>query len=277
MSAETSLDIKVVFDAGSRGRRGRKSVTVRRRSGPMLWITLAVLNLAVSASAYYMTWWKADPFIGVKLVMHTPLTGVHLSDVDTAFAQAPRAPLGGLLPGFGSIEPETSDSPTLFGIRAATLLPAAAYAWLGVATAGALALALSGGTLLGRGGGRTWRRVGFILGVGGAALLGFVAFRTWSEFGWGFPVRHLRLGMGALVALAGLLGLAIGGRTVGVCRFAGAMTILVGATTVGALHVGHLGGAISPDQATPAFLGLTFLGASGWGWLLLVFGPRWAR
>lgn len=277
MSADTPLDINVVFDAGKRGRRGKTSRSVRRRSRPTFWITLGLLNLAVSGSAYYLTWWKVDPFIYMTLIMHTPLPGVHLSDVDTAFAQAPGTPLGGLLSPGGSVEPTASQGPTFVGQRAAELIGVTAYSWLSVATAGALALALSSGTLLGRAGGRRVRRVGLILCCGGAALLGFAVYRTWSEFGSGYPPRHLRIGMGTMVALAGLLGLAIGHRTVGVCRFAGVMTILVGATTVGALYVGHLCGAISPDYATPTFLGLTFLGASAWGWLLLVLGPRWAR
>jgi len=277
MSTDTSLDIRVVFDATGRRRPGKTASPARRRSRAVVWVTLGVLNCVAAGSAYYVTWWQVDPFLYMTFIMHSPLPGVQLSDVDTAFAQAPGAPLGGPVSSGDKAEADASSHQRFVGQQAAELIGAAAYSWLAIATAGAIALALAGGSLLGSAGGKRLRRVGLILLLGCAALLGFGVFRTLSAFGGEYPPRHLRIGMGAVTALALLLGLTIGRRTESLTRLAGVITILGGAVTAAALYVGHLCGAIAAEQAAPMFLGLSFVAVSAWGWLLVLVGTRWTR
>jgi len=278
MSADTGLEVKVVFDAASRGRRRGKAVSVvRRRSRPTLWVYLGVLNLVAAGAAYYITWWKADPFIYMTLIWHTPIPGLSLGAVDTAFANAPGAPLDGSTADNSLSSNNKTQGPTIVGMRATEVIGVTTVAWLTIASLCTTALALAGGSLLGRAGGTALRRAGVVLLVGFVVLLGYAAFQTLSEYGRHYPPRHLRIGMGGLTLIALLLGMAVGDRTRGFCRMAGAATILAGMSTVAALYLGHLCGSIEPEWVTPTFLGLTFAAVSAWGWVVYPLGTRWAR
>lgn len=278
MSADGALEVKVIFDASSRGRRrGARVSAARRRSRPVLFVALGLLNLVAAAAAYSFTWWRADPFLYITLIMRTPVPGVSLGDVDQAFASAPGGAFGGLI---GDIEPSEEElpaAPTIVGLRATEVIGITAYAWLTIATLTSCALALAAGSLLGRAGGSLVQRLGMALLFGLAALLAYGVLYTLTEFGRHYPPRHLRIGMGGLTAIALMLGVAIGGRTLAFCRLASVFTIVAGVATALALYLGHACGAIDARHATPTFLAITLIGVSAWGWLLIPLSARWAR
>src|SRR3990172_2018373 len=75
MTTSAPLEVKVIFDASSRGRRRptrRVSHSPRvSRSSP--WIVLGLLNFLAAGGLYYATWWRVDPFIYMTLMLKTPV------------------------------------------------------------------------------------------------------------------------------------------------------------------------------------------------------------
>jgi hypothetical protein len=271
MTSSAPIEVKVVYDASSRGRRARAVPTSHRRSRPIALIVLGLLNLVAAGAAYYGTWWQADRFIYMKLIMHSPLP-VTRTDVDRAFAEATGAPQGEVVERAATAPEGKFRGDTLFIVLGTT-----AYSWLTLATLAGCALALSAGALIGRAGGSAWRRIGLVLMIAVVALWAFGAIRVLMEYGMEYPPRVLRMGMSGAVAFAFALGMMIGGRTLALTRLAAVVTILLGAGTVVALQYGHRCDAIPPEQVAPVFLGLVFLSVSAWGWLLLLIGARVAR
>jgi len=274
MNALTPIEVKVIFDASSRGRR---KPTHRVRSSPRVsrsspWIVLGVFNLLAAGGLYYAAWWRVDPFIYLTLMLKTPVD----MDLDQAAGifiprnHEPREPAAQPLPVSVASSPWTGDT-----VR--KVMGTAAYGWLTLATAAACALALSCGAVFGRIGGSPWRRAGIVLAATLTLALAAAVFVVWSEYGRKYLPIHLRFGMGGLALWTASIGLALGRAARGLARFAAFTLILSAVGTVVALYLGAQCGAIPPEQSTSLYLTLAFLIHSIYGWIQLPMLSRIGR
>ena len=271
MASTAPLEIKVVYDSSKRRRRTsyrRVTAPTKRRMGPLLLV--GVLNLAASGGLYYATWWHADPFIYLTLMMKTPVD-VDPGAVGAIFGVSPEAPSSQKGPGVREQQPE---GPVWSGKTAQIAIPITSYSWLTLATIAACALSLASGAVLGRAGGSVWRRIGVVMTIIVALGLGYAVFRVWNEYGARFLPNHLRFGMGGLTLLLLMIGLSIGRGARGLTLLAAIVLILSAMGTAASLYVGRKCGAIEPALSTPAYLALAFAIHSVWGWILLVVSGR---
>jgi len=266
MNTSAPIEVKVIFDASSRGRR---KPTHRVRSSPRVsrsspWIILGVFNLLAAGGLYFAAWWRVDPFIYLTLMLKTPVD----MDLDQAAGifvprnHEPREPAAQPLPVSVALSAWTGDT-----VR--KVMGSAAYGWLTLATAAACALSLSAGAALSRIGGSPWRRAGIVLAATLTLVLAVAAFAVWNEYGRKYLPSHLRFGMGGLVLWTASIGLALGRAGRGLARLAAITLILSAVGTVVALYLGSLCGAIPPEQSTPLYLALAFLIHSIYGWIQL--------
>ena len=148
--------------------------------------------------------------------------------------------------------------------------------WEVLATLVSCALALSGGALVAKAKSNGIRAGVIIVGLLGVAALGWRAYSLWQQYGRFVP-DQIRIDIAALVAILGLVGLAISSGARTLTRVAAILLILSAAGSVIGMYVGTHFEAITPD-ALPASL-LTcavgvFLIQSAWGWLLLPVASR---
>lgn len=278
MTTSTPLEVKVIFDASSRGRRR----TTRRVSRPQRisrsspWIILGILNFLIAGGLYYATWWRVDPFIYMTLMLKTPVD-VDLNMAAGIFMPRPTephepAPLS-------VVEQPSSPSVALSytGRTAQMMIGGAAYGWLTLATLAACALSVSAGAAIGRIGGQRGRRVGTLLALTLTLVLTVAALVVWNQFGRKYLPIHLRMGMGGLVLVTGLVGLAVGRAARGLARLSAITLILSAFGTVTGLYLGSRCGAIPPAQSTPLYLALAFFIHSGYGWIQLPILSRMGR
>jgi hypothetical protein len=276
MNTTTPLDIKVVYDASSR--RKRKGTVVpggeRKRAAPIL-LVVGLLNLAAAGGLCYATWWPIDSFIYMNFVLRTPL------DIDLDAAA------GAIMPGLSADSPQAAGAtdlpvgelppPTIVGRTAQIVIGVTGYSWLTLATMAACALALAGGAAWGRSGGALWRTAGLLLAVVVVAGLAWFGYSVWTEYGTVYPPGALDLGMGGLVLLAALVGMAIGRGARGLTRLAGIMLIISAAGSVAGLYSGRLCGAVESQYASFSFMAVVFVIHSVWGWVLLPLASRMRR
>lgn len=276
MTTSTPLEVKIVFDASSRGRRKptRQISHSPRVSRSSPWIVLGLLNFLAAGGLYYTTWWCVDPFIYMTLMLKTPV------DVDLNMAAGIFMPSEPRVPAPPPVVEQPvppSVVPSYSGLTAQRMIGGAAYGWLTLTTIAACALAVSAGAAIGRIGGSRWRRVAVFLALILALVLAIAALDVWNQFGWEYLPKHLRKGMGGLVMLAALIGLAVGRAARGLARLAAITLILSAVGTVVALYLGSRCGAIPPEQATPLYLALAFLVHSGYGWVQFPILSRLGR
>ena len=233
-------------------------------------LLLGVLNLVASGGLYYATWWHADPFIYLTLMMKTPVD-VDPGAVGAMFGVSPEAPSSQKGPGVSEQEPE---GPVWSGKTAQLAIPITSYSWLTLATIAFCALSLASGATLGRAGGSTWRRIGVVVAIIAALGLGYAVYSVWSEYGARFRPNHLRIGMGGLAILVLMIGVSFGRGARGLTRLAAIVLILSAMGTAAGLYIGHRCGAVDPAWSTPAYIGLAFGVHSLWGWILLVVSGR---
>lgn len=278
MNTSAPLEVKVIFDASSRGRRRPMP---RARASPRVsrawpWIVLGLFNLLAAGGLYYATWWRVDPFLYLTLMLKTPVD----LDLDQAAGifvprnNEPREPAS-------STPAPPSSVPTALprwtGDAVRKVMGAAAYGWLTLATAAACTLSLSAGVAWSRIGGAPWRRAGVILAATLTLALAVAVFVVWNQYGKQYLPSHLRIGMGGLVLLSAFTGLAVGRAARGLSRIAAIALIISAIGTVIALYLGYRCGAIPPEQATPLYLFLAFLIHSGYGWIQLPVLSRMGR
>jgi hypothetical protein len=284
MDRTRPLEIKVVYSASKQGRPARR-VRVRP-SGHARLVVLGLLNLLAAGGVYYGTCWQADPELRIALITHTPLRGV---DIDQAAAllpgsrtQAAQREPGGTAPGPAvndpdePVEPAAADAPR--GASQPGLFVGTVLAWEALCVLSACALALSGGALLARGG-RAWRGVGIIAGVGGLLLLGWQAYGLWQRFEAFVPDQQ-RLDAGAVVVLFALIGLIVARGARGLTCLAALLVIVAAAGSVFGLHVVRQYEAFDPTRlpiSFPWLLILVFVLHSLWGWILLPLAWRIRR
>lgn len=277
MTTSTPLEVKVIFDSSSRGRRRaiRRADRSPHVSRSWPWIALGLCNLLAAAGLYYATWWRVDPFIYMTFMLKTPVD-VNLDMAAGIFVPRSSEPLEPTPPVV-----EQPASPTVTksytGQTAQKMIGGAAYGWLTLATLAACALAASAGAAIGRMSGSRGRLIGWILGLTLTVILALAAFIVWNQFGRKYLPVHLRVGMGGLVLVAGLIGLAVGRAARGLARLAAIMLILSALGTVAGLYLGSRCGAIPPEQSTFLYLVLAFLIQSGYGWLQFPILTRMGR
>lgn len=270
MSSAPPLDIKVLYSASSRGRRRKRGYSGTSR--PTTWVLrLGLLNLLVAGGQYYGTWWWVDPNLRVMLIMHTEFGGVDTNAMiedlipdrtKTSEANAPPTPS------------KPKPTPTAQGLTSRGMMfVGTAVGWRTLSTFAILALTLSAGALLRRGGSK---RVGSVSVVGGiVALVGICAmiFALWSRYGKIVP-DETRWSIAALGVVALLLGLFASGKARSFSYVAAVLMILSAGGTAWGLHVGAESEAIEPKYATIGFLALAFGLHSLWGWILLPLSSR---
>jgi hypothetical protein len=279
MTRTTPLEIKVVYDASlGRRRAGAVSLTrYRKSSRTALMLLFGAANLSVAACAYYVTWWKVDPFMNVTLFMRTPLTGVKLSDVSRAIVPDP-ANRSATEPASTPTPSDADSSPVTFSPQTTqVILGSTKYAWLTLATVSACALAAAGGALLGSARIDMFRRMGIILFLGALLVLSYVGGSTWNEYGWQFPTRTVRYGMAGVVVLGAALGLVLSTRARLFCRLGTITTLIAALGTVAGLYLGHLAGAIPSSQISASYLATAFMIHSSWALVLWPLTSIWAR
>ena len=166
------------------------------------------------------------------------------------------------------------------GVQGATseaiLFVGTAIGWEALATLAACALALSGGTLLGRAGGAGWRRGVLILCLLTLATLGWAALGLWTKYERLTP-DLLRYGIAVFVVLVALTGLALRRGEKLLTYLAAIVLILSAAGSVVALCIGSRYEAVNPAELPMPFvifLALVFALHSLWGWILLPLASR---
>ena len=80
MSSASPLHITVVYSRSSRGRR-RSGRYIGSASAAAALLRLGLLNLLVAGALYYGTWWRVDPVLLVKILVHTEFRGVGSDDL----------------------------------------------------------------------------------------------------------------------------------------------------------------------------------------------------
>lgn len=274
MGIAAQLDVKVVYSASSRGGRRRKRVhaTPTRSSRLLL---LGLINLIAAGSLCYGVWWWQDSYLRVKLLLYTQMPGADPDAVSRFFDE--KAPAGTAAQGVVRRIPPTSGGsvPWKRALKAG-FFPATVIGWEILATAAACALALSGGTLVSRGGSGTWRRGGIWLALLGLAGAGYALYALWGRYGRVNPIV-IRTTVTGFVVVTALIGLIWRNRERGLAYLAAILLILSAAGTAGGLHVAARYHAVPPEQATPQFLAIAFGVHSVWGWVLLMAASRIAR
>jgi len=277
MTTSTPLEVNVIFDASSRGRRKptrRVSHTPRvGRTSP--WIVLGLLNLLAAGGLYYATWWRVDPFIYMTLMLKTPVD----MDLDMAAGMfltrqtEPSEPTPPVVE-----QPPPPAAPQAYtGQAAQRMIGGAAYGWLTLATLAACALAASAGAAIGRISGSRGRRFATLLALTLTLVLAIAALVVWNQYGRKYLPIHLRIGMGGLVLWTTLIGLAVRRAARGLARFAAIILILSAVGTVVALYLGSRCEAIPPEQAAPMYLFIAFLIHSSYGWIQVPILSRLER
>jgi hypothetical protein len=278
MVISAPLEVKVIFDASSRGRRRpthRVSHSPRiSRSSP--WIVLGLLNFLAAGGLYYATWWRVDPFIYLTLMLKTPVD-VDLNMAAGIFVPRPTEPREPAPPPVVEQPSTPSVAPSYTGRTAQMIIGGAAYGWLTLATLAACALSASAGAAIGRIGGSRGRRVGTLLALTLTLVLAIAALVVWNQFGRKYLPSHLRIGMGGLVLVTALIGLAVGRAARRLASLAAITLILSAVGTVAGLYLGSRCGAIPPAQSAPLYLALAFLIHSGYGWIQLPILARLGR
>ena len=278
MTATAPLEVKVIFDASSRGRRKptRRVSRPPRMSRSSPWIVLALLNFLAAGGLYYATWWRVDPFIYLTFMLKTPVdmdldqaSGIFMPRNNELREPIPRPAT--------QRPPAPAALPQWTGDTVRKVMGAAAYGWLTLATAAACALSLSAGASLSRIGGSRWRRAGLVVAATLTLAIAVAAFVVWTQYGRTYLPSHLRFGMGGLVLWTAAVGLAFGRAARGLSRLAAITLILSAVGTVIGLYLGSRCGAIPPEQSTPLYLALAFLIHSLYGWIQLPILSRMGR
>ncbi len=284
MTAVQPLDVKVVYNARSRGGGSRSYAVVRSGKRGGAWWIVGLINLVAACALGYVSLWQVDrDFLYDKifceyLVWKAPLPGI---DVDVAA----QAMFPGLVQDGAAAESAQPDSPPpaeplmIAGLQATTVVGVAAVAWLTLAMVASCALSLAGGAAWGRAGGRVCRVLGMLLLAAAVVGLAWATYSAWVEHEGGIPPSQTRCGLAALVIIAGLVGLSIGRGPRGLTRLSAAALILLAVASVVGLYLAHLSGAIelnasSAEPATVAFV-IVFVAAQAvWGLLLLPIASR---
>ena len=282
---------------------------------------VALFNLVVAGTMYYATWWRVDPFLYITMMKKTPIDVPADFGSSGFFVSRPKRvqtpPAGGTTSGKsprgseGASEdaPSANGSPAKAQTRdqfesqtegarwggksAQVMIPAAAYGWLTLATAGACVLALAGGAGFGATAGKKLRRVGLILAPGLAIGLAFTVYRVWSRsdvksgqedklfgylvqslYGMKYSPAQLRMWMGGLVLLSLSIGMAVGGRLRELTRLASLTIILAAVGSAVGVWLWAQCGALEAGQASVMVLALVFVAHSAWGLVLWPLSRR---
>lgn len=261
MTSPNAIEVKVVFDASSRGKRGAVRLTPHSRTeGTRSWRVLGAMHLLVAAALYYCIWWKIDPFLYMTLMLKTPV------DVD----------LGAAAGMFGLSGAATPAAPPPSARGAQVAIGSTIYGWLALSTLSTCAVALAGGACWGRFRGGGIIRSAWLITILIALGLWLAAFLVWRNYGTSYPPTHLRMWMGGVVALAAAVGLLLGRSARGMTKLASIALIVAGAGTVVAMFLGDRYDAVEPTYVTATALTIAFALHAGYGLLVLPI-LRWMR
>lgn len=288
--SDTPLEIKVVYDSRTPGRVAARSSarTLRPTAGARTYassrplvVLVAIGSLLASAAAYYITWWRVDPYLYTQLIMKTPVPvnpqkAAALLGLDQPHPED--EPDQGSLPGTAqpeSASPALAFTGTKYSARTSQIIIwAGTYGWLALATLAACTLAISSGSAWGRLGGPNVARLGAIILILGVILLALGAWSESQKYGRKYPPEHLRLGLGGLVVTCLSLGATMRLRARGAAKWAAFCLILSATATVVGLYLGGQAGALEPKYYAPKMLGIIFVGVSAWAWMLLIVSRR---
>lgn len=259
--SDASLEVKVIYDASSSGRKLGATV-VRTGVSTKRWLIVGLINVVVAGVLYYGVWWRADrEIVYPALILHTSL---------------PLGSFGIQYSADGSKLVATKPTPPKIDAHTIKLW-SAAYGWRTLMPIAFCMLALSGGTLFGRYFGPAGRRIGFILFA--AALLGLAiaVYITLNRDGMQYKVSAFRWFLGELAGTVLLLGVSIGRGVRGLAKAAALLLLLAAAGCAVGMYMFRDLGVLNPEQATTTMLALVFIGVSLWGWILWPVASRLPR
>ena len=286
MSSASPLHITVVYSRSSRGRR-RSGRYIGSASAAAALLRLGLLNLLVAGALYYGTWWRVDPVLLVKILVHTEFRGVGSDDLVEQLIpdrHSPRRagegrthaakPMSQLAAKGKAI---VAKAPTVQGLTSrGAVFGASLYGWEALSTLSICALALASGAMLRRGGDKRIHIATAVIAAGLCCVLTWKVYSLWTHYG-GYVPSELRFGSAAAMAAATLLGLLFAQKTRRITRLAAALLILSAGGTVWGLHVGVQSNALDPKYATTAYLAAAFAVHSAWGWILIPLTGRFVR
>ena len=268
MNAHEPVQVKVVYSAGGRSRRrGRAG----GRGSTRLLAALAGLNVVVAVVIYVVVWQWADPRLRPLWLLHTPLVGVELEDVDVTIP-----PKRGVQRGT-PVAPDTNGTEArAAGQMAETArFLAPTIGWEVVSTIGAAGLLLAAGALSSRIG-RGVRLATVILATVGAGILVWWVGRAWPDHGEPTPAQiRLLVAAGLLGAL--MVGAAIGRAARGMSYLAALALIVSGigsAYVIDVLVEFHALDRAALPTSLNATMAMAFVAHSLWGWLLFPLARR---
>ena len=276
MSSASPIEVKVVYSATSRKRRGGGMSHVSAPANATGLVILGLVNALLGSALYYGTSWQADPELLVRMAFHSEIPGVDLGQLESIIPTDPNAKAG---QGQTPQRPKPRKEATS-GVSARTaLLPATIVGWEILMTGAACALLLSAGALIKRSRIGAARALMMILGLAGIGLVAWRAYADWKEYGR-FTPDQLRFDIGIGLALLTVLATLVGRRHRGLTRAAAYALILSAAGSAVALYVCADFEAIRPDELPlPLYqtMGIVFVAQSLWGWILLPVSSRIGR
>lgn len=275
MTTLEPVEIKVIYSASRRGRRGTYRIGSAASTGVSLTVFVGVMSVAVAGALYYTTWLRADPKLRVKLLMTTPLPGLNLDAAAAALvppdAGKPASPVRQQ-----PARPAVSAAEVQAQVTEAKLRVSIVVGWAALVTMAAAALALSGGDLVGRGLGWSKRAGLCTVGLVAIAGVGWAIYSIWSSEGRFVPA-HLRLGVLAGLILIVVFGLLLGRGGPRLAYLSAVLLFLSSAGSVAALQLAVQHEMIKPDELPMQLLPLSavvFIAQSLWGWILLPLAAR---
>jgi hypothetical protein len=272
------FEIKVVYDASRRRGRGAVVRSAAQRGAIRIdgvILVGAALHLLVAAAMYWVTWWKVDrDILYMTMLKATPF------EISPDFATnpipfVPRSRTRAEPPPEPQIpvqETATITGPRWGGKTAQWLIGATAYGWLTLATVASCAVAMAAGAWFGVVGGHWVRVFGFIGLVALVCGVGYFAYQIWAEYK--MMSRQLRVGMGWVILLMALLGLALAARARGITKLAGVSVVIAAAGTATGIWLWVQTGALEAQYASWVWLCGAFLAHAAWGFILLGTASR---
>jgi len=271
MKPNSPLDIKVIYGSSSNQSRTPAIIGGTTKKTKAIWF-LAIVNLLVSGTLYYGTWWEIDPFLYMTLIMKTPV----VVDVDLDEAAAA---MFGIQPATRKPEPSTADQATKnkqtqwSGKTSQVLIPLMSYSWLTFATIASGLLAILSGSLMSKARSNQSKMMGRICtGITLITLITFIVV-IWSRYGMSYRPNHLRVGMAGFIVFCLTFGLTLSARSSGLARISSMVLIVSASCSVMGLVFGYYCGAIEAEYFTIPFIAMVFVIHSCWGWILF-FLPK---
>lgn len=238
----------------------------------MLILVLGAMNLLLASGLYYGAWWRIEPKVRVRILIHSPLPGVDMKATASQFLR----PRPGATPHTPSGPMVTPEQATTREIAQVALFYGPIIAWVLTVTLAICFMALAAGAMIGRLKTRGGRLAIVALCMAALGAAGWRGIHLWSHFERWVP-EHWRLTVGVVATLFLMIGLLARRRARGFSYLAAFTLILSAVASAVGLRVGAHFDAVAPEYATLSFIATVFAIQSAWGWVLLLACRRIPR